>query len=72
MDNELRRQADNPLRREGHDNINSALGIFYSVPRVKGLILNAQVANLWDTAFQDVPLVPSSRREWSVGATYVW
>jgi hypothetical protein len=72
MDNELRRQADNPLRLEGHDNINSALGIFYSVPRVKGLTLNAQVANLWDTAFQDVPLVPASRREWSVGATYVW
>jgi hypothetical protein len=72
MDNELRRQADNPLRREGHDNINSALGLFYSVSRLKGLTLNAQVANLWDTAFQDVPLVPASRREWSVGATYVW
>ncbi len=72
MDNELRRQADNPLRREGHDNINSALGLFYSVPRVKGLTLNAQVNNLWDTAFQDVPLVPASRREWSVGATYLW
>jgi hypothetical protein len=72
MDNELRRQAENPLRREGNDNIKSALGLFYQVAGVKGLTLNAQVENLWDTAFQDVPLVPSSRREWSVGATYVW
>ncbi len=72
MDNELRRQADNPLRREGNDNIKSALGLFYQVAGVKGLTLNAQVENLWDTAFQDVPLVPSSRREWSVGATYLW
>jgi len=72
MDNELRRQAYNPLRREGSDNIKTALGLFYTVPGVKGLTLNAQVENLWDTAFQDVPLVPSSRREWSVGATYLW
>jgi hypothetical protein len=58
--------------REGIDNIKSALGLFYQVAGVKGLTLNAQVENLWDTAFQDVPLVPSSRREWSAGATYVW
>jgi hypothetical protein len=72
MDNELRRQADNALRQEGRDNVDSALGLFYHVPGVKGLVLNAQVDNLWDTAFQDVPLVPHTSRSWSVGATYVW
>jgi outer membrane receptor protein involved in Fe transport len=72
MDNELRRQAENALRREGNDNVDTAVGIFYSVPGVKGLTLNAQVENLWDTAYQDVPLVPHAPRSWSVGANYVW
>ena len=72
MDNELRRQADNALRQEGRDNVDTAIGLFYHVPGVKGLVLNAQVENLWDTAYQDVPLVPHTPRTWSAGATYVW
>lgn len=72
VDNELRRQADNALRSEGNDNVDTAVGLFYSVPGVTGLTLNAQVENLWDTAYQDVPLVPHTPRSWSVGATYVW
>ncbi|MCX6937035.1 MAG: TonB-dependent receptor [Verrucomicrobia bacterium] len=72
VDNEFRRQADNALRREGADNVLSAAGLFYQVPGVKGLTLNAQVENVWDTAFQEVPLVPSSGLTWSTGATYVW
>ena len=71
-DNELRRQAENPLRQEGRDNVDTALGLFYHVPGVKGLMLNVQVENLWDTAYQDVPLVPHTSRTWSAGATYVW
>ena len=72
MDNEYRRQADNSLRRFGRDNIDSALGLFYRVPGVKGLTFSAQVDNLWDTAYEEVPLVPASRHAWSVGATYGW
>jgi hypothetical protein len=72
VDNELRRQAENPLRVHGRDNVDTAVGLFYHVPGVKGLVLNAQVDNLWDTAYQDVPLVPHTPRTWSVGATYVW
>lgn len=72
VDNELRRQADNALRREGRDNVDTAVGLFYHVPGVDGLVLNAQVDNLWDTAYQDVPLTPHTPRTWSVGATYVW
>jgi outer membrane receptor protein involved in Fe transport len=71
-DNELRRQADNALRQNGRDNLDTALGLFYSVPGVKGLVLNAQVENLWDSDYQDVPLVPHTPRTWSVGANYVW
>lgn len=72
VDNELRRQAENPLRRNGRDNLDTAVGLFYHVPGVKGLVLNAQVENLWDTDYQDVPLVPHTPRTWSAGATYVW
>lgn len=72
VDNEFRLQADNALRRHGSDNILSAVGLFYQVPRVKGLTLNAQVENVWDTDYQDVPLVPSAGRAWSTGATYLW
>lgn len=72
LDNELRRQAENALRRHGNDNVDTALGLFYHVPAVQGLVLHAQVENLWDTAFQDVPLVPHTPRTWSAGATYSW
>ena len=72
MDNELRRQEENALRQGGRDNVDTALGLYYFVPGVEGLVLNAQVENLWDTDYQDVPLVPSSGRAWSVGASYVW
>jgi outer membrane receptor protein involved in Fe transport len=72
MDNELRRQAANSVRQDGRDNVDSALGLYYRVPGLDGLVLNAQVENLWDNSFQEVPLVPSSGRAWSVGASYVW
>ncbi len=72
MDNELRRQAENPLRAGGDDNVDSALGLYYFVPGVEGLVLNAQVANLWDNYFEDVPGVAGPDRTWSVGASYAW
>jgi hypothetical protein len=71
-DNELRRQEANALRTTGRDNVDSSVGIFYRVPKIPGLTLNAQVDNLWNTEFEDVPLVANSSRTWSVGATYIW
>lgn len=72
MDNEFRIQKENALRGSEDDPIISALGLYYAVPRVKGLTLSAQVDNLWDTDYEEVPLVPGARREWSVGARYAW
>jgi vitamin B12 transporter len=72
MDNEYRIQADNALRRRNTDPILSALGLYYTVTAVKGLTLSAQVDNLWNTYYEEVPLVPGGRREWSVGARYAW
>ncbi|MET0263932.1 MAG: TonB-dependent receptor, partial [Rariglobus sp.] len=72
MDNEARIQEENALRRRNDEVVLSSLGLYYSVPRVKGLTLSAQVDNLWNTYFEEVPLVPGARREWSVGARYAW
>lgn len=72
IDNEYRHQAENSLRRYGRDNFDTALGLFYRVPCIKGLTLGAQADNLWDTAYEEVPLVPAARHSWSLGAAYVW
>lgn len=72
MDNEYRIQADNALRRRNDEPLLSSLGLYYAVPRVKGLTLSAQVDNLWNTYYEEVPLVPGARREWSLGARYAW
>lgn len=72
MDNEARIQADNSLRRRNDEVVLSSLGLYYAVPRVKGLTLSAQVDNLWNTYYEEVPLVPGSRREVSFGARYAW
>lgn len=72
MDNEARIQEDNALRRRNDEVILSSLGLYYAVPCVKGLTLSAQVDNLWNTYYEEVPLVPGSRREFSCGARYAW
>lgn len=72
LDNEARIQEENALRRGSNEVINSSLGLSWQVPEVSGLRLNALVDNLWNQSFEDVPGVPASRREWSIGATYVW
>ena len=72
MDNEFRIQEENALRSRNDDPVISSLGLYYAVPRVAGLTLSAQVDNLWNTYYEEVPLVPGARREWSVGARYAW
>lgn len=72
MDNEFRVQEDNAIRRRNDDVFLSSLGLYYTVPGVKGLTLSAQVDNLWNTYYEEVPLVPGARREWSLGARYAW
>lgn len=72
MDNEARIQADNALRRSDQEVVLSSLGLYYQVPWVKNLTLSAQVDNLWNTYYEEVPLVQGARREWSVGARYGW
>ena len=73
MDNELRRQEDNPLRTAGgSDAVISSFGVFYRPPKVPNLTVSLQVDNLWNTSFQEIPAVPAARREVSTGMAIRW
>ena len=50
----------------------SSLSVHWYVPQVRGLELSAQVENLWDCAFEEVPAVPAAPRQYSFGLAYRW
>lgn len=73
VDNEVRVQEENFLRTRGGDSaFLTSAGLYWSVPRVRGLTAVALLDNAWDSDFQEVPAVPASRRQTSVGLTYRW
>ncbi len=73
IDHELRIQEDNSLRREGGDEaILGLAGIYFSPRTIHGLTLGAQVDNIWDENFEEVPAVPAGRRQVSAGVNYRW
>ena len=73
MDNVARIQADNVLRVIGGDSaVTSSLGLGYRPRSWQGVEFSAMADNVWDDRFQEVPAVPASRRQSSIGASYVW
>ena len=73
VDNEYRIQEKNPLRAiGGNEAFLTTLGLYYLPPGIKGLELSAQMDNVWDSDFQEVPAVPAARRQFSVGAAWHW
>lgn len=72
IDNEYRQQRENVLRESSETGLFTHLGIYYAVPEVEGLELNASVENLWEDDFQEVPGVPGRGRQLSFGARYGW
>ncbi|MBC2606967.1 TonB-dependent receptor domain-containing protein [Pelagicoccus albus] len=72
VDNEYRKQRENVLRESGDSAFFTHLGIYYAVPEIEGLELNASIENLWKEDFQEVPGVPGRGRQMSFGASYVW
>lgn len=73
IDHEARLQQANALRRVGGDEaILGLLGIYFSPRAIRGLTMGAQIDNLWDEDFEEVPAVPAGRRQASVGLTYHW
>ncbi len=72
FDNEYREQEPNFLRRSSARAILSSLGVHWFVPQVRGLELSVQVENAWDCAFEEVPAVPATPRQYSAGLAYRW
>jgi outer membrane cobalamin receptor len=72
VDNEYRDQADNVLREGDDAAFFTHLGVYYAVPEMEGLELNAAVENLWEDDFQEIPGTPGRGRQLSVGARYSW
>ena len=72
FDNEYREQEPNLLRRGSSRAVISSAGVYWFVPQVRGLELSVQVENAWDCAFQEVPAVPASPRQYSAALAYRW
>lgn len=73
LDNEFRVQAANVLRTTGGDHpVISSLGVVYRPRALRGISVSAQIDNLWDSEFQEVPAVPAARRQFSASVHYVW
>lgn len=73
LDNEVRVQAENLLRTRGGERpIISSLGVTYRPAGFRRLSVSAQVDNLWNSSFQEVPAVPAARRQASVVVGYTW
>lgn len=72
LDNELRLQEENPLRRGGDEAFISAFGLYWRVPAFPRLQLSIQVDNLWNEDFEEVPAVPAARRLTTFGARWNW
>ncbi|WP_404420787.1 TonB-dependent receptor plug domain-containing protein [Nibricoccus sp. IMCC34717] len=72
LDNEWRIQETDTLRTSGRGAFLTSVGAYYAPPALKGLRLAAEVENLWNDDFQEVPGVPAARRQASVGISYRW
>ncbi|KXU37721.1 hypothetical protein AXK11_00385 [Cephaloticoccus primus] len=73
MDNDARIQAKNALRTTGgRQALRSALALVWKPEGIRGLELAAQVDNLWDSDYQEVPAVPAAGRQLSFSALYRW
>ena len=72
-DNEYRHQAANPLRTTGgNDAMLSTVALTYRMSDASGLEFTAALDNLWQDDFQDVPGVPATPRQGSVGVAVRW
>lgn len=73
MDNAARLQRDNLLRVVGgHRTLTSALALTYRRPEWRAWEFSAQIENVWDDDFQEVPAVPAAPRQMSFGVSYGW
>lgn len=72
-DNVARIQEKNVLRVTGGDDaVFTSIGLSYRPAALPNMELTAQVDNVWDSEFQEVPAVPAGRRQASAGIGYTW
>jgi vitamin B12 transporter len=72
-DNELRYQEPDLLRTAGgNDAYHTSIGLIWRPAEWRGLELNLQVDNLTNSAFQSIPGVPASPRQFSFGIAKAW
>jgi vitamin B12 transporter len=73
MDNVARMQASNMLRViGGNDAVLSTAALAYRPEAWRRIELTLEIYNLWNSNFQEVPAVPATPRQRSIGASYTW
>jgi outer membrane receptor protein involved in Fe transport len=72
FDNEYRVQDKNALRKSTRTPLISSIGVYCAIPRVRGLRVSAEIENLWNSDFEEVPAVPAAKRQVSFGVSYAW
>jgi vitamin B12 transporter len=72
VDHEWRRQQPNFLRRSGSQALLGSAGLHWFPPFAAGFEVSAQVDNLWQDRFEEVPAVPAAPRRYALGVAYRW
>ena len=72
MDNELRSQEENPLRRSSDQAVRTSLSLIWDPPMSEVIDLSLIVDNLFDSDFEEIPATPAVGRQVSVFLNYRW
>ena len=72
LDNEFRIQEENALRAGPDTALLTSAGLAYTPSSYKQLTFTLRADNLFDSGYQEVPLVPSQRRTYSAGIIFTF
>ena len=72
LDNEYRRQEDNPLRVGDDTTYLASASLHWNRDAADGLAIALVADNLTDSAFQPFPGTPAYGRQYSLNATWRW
>jgi vitamin B12 transporter len=72
IDNEWRKQEQNPVREGPTKVVNSHLAVSYYPTQLNDLEIFFAYDKPWDEDFQDIPGTPGRGDQFSLGATYSW
>jgi len=72
LDNEYRRQQENPLRNGDDATYLAALSLVWKLTKMDGLDVSLIADNLTDSEYQPFPGTPAAGRQVSLSASYTW